>query len=367
MGLAETKRKKKFTPSNFGPSAWSEAAPTSSVGFKLMSSMGWTPGQGLGNDLQGQKDSVKYALKDDLLGIGAKREYGGGLWRGTGEVDDLYRRLDIGGNKPAEDVVEVEEEVTEVSKVRSRWQMKFQVGDTYTSSFSKEGSEVEGTNSAAESSAESSTEKNSRKRKREEDNCKKKKEKRKKGESGKNKDKPDSKKQDDERSEKSSKRRKLKEKARDGKSKRKMEKEARNQLADNMDTDTVLSTVDSGIAASQGPKNDQKSKDKVKDKKEKREQEKREGKQEARKKKERKSEKESSSKKKRKDKPAESKDTEAASSKTNPSTLEPVAESIEAVTESTISRHMHRARFLAMKRASVMDQRSLREILGVTG
>ena len=159
MGLAETKRKQKFAPSNFGPSAWLNAAPTSSVGFKLMSSMGWAPGQGLGNDLQGEKDTVKYILKDDFLGIGAKKEYGGGLWRGTGEVDDLYRRLEVGGNNQTEEVVEVKEEVKEVKKVRIGWQMKFQVGDIYTSSFSKEGSDVEGTNSAAESSAEISVEK----------------------------------------------------------------------------------------------------------------------------------------------------------------------------------------------------------------
>src|SRR5436190_20931832 len=116
-----------------------------------MSSMGWAPGQGLGNELQGEKDSVKYALKDDLLGIGAKKEYGGGLWRGTGEVDDLYRRLGVGGNKPTQEAVEVKEEVKEVKKVRGGWQMKFQVGDIYTSSFSKEGSEVEGTNPVVES------------------------------------------------------------------------------------------------------------------------------------------------------------------------------------------------------------------------
>src|SRR5436190_21391042 len=97
-----------------------------------MASMGWSPGQGLGNDLQGEKDNVKYSLKDDLLGIGAKKEYGGGLLRGTGEVDDLYRRLEIGSNSAIVEEVEVKEEVTEVNKeikIRGGWQMKFQVGD----------------------------------------------------------------------------------------------------------------------------------------------------------------------------------------------------------------------------------------------
>jgi Pin2-interacting protein X1 len=362
MGLAETKRKQKLAPSNFGHSSWSDAAPTSSVGFKLMSTMGWAPGQGLGNDLQGEKNTIKYALKDDFLGIGAKKEYGGGLWRGTGEVDDLYRRLEVGGNKPTEEVVEVKEGIKEVKKVRNGWQMKFQVGDIYTSSFSQEGSEVEGTNSAVESSAESSAEKKSKKRKREDDDGEKKKEERKE-ESNKNKDHCDPKKEDDGRLDETSKRQKSKEK--EEKLKRKMEKKARNQLTDSRGIDMA----DSAIVISPGSGKDKFPGDKAKDKKEKIKEGKKEGRREGKerkKKKESKADKESSSKKKRKDKPAERKDAEIASEPSS-SNLEQVAESIELVTESTIPRHMHRARFLAMKRASVMDQKSLREILGVTG
>ena len=82
--------------------------------------MGWTPGNGLGNDLQGDKDNIKVALKDDLLGLGAKKEYGGGLWRGTAEVDDLYRRLEFGaGNLHPEEEVGVEE-VKEEEESRRR-------------------------------------------------------------------------------------------------------------------------------------------------------------------------------------------------------------------------------------------------------
>jgi hypothetical protein len=361
MGLAETKRKKKFAPSNFGPSAWLNAAPTSSVGFKLMSSMGWAPGQGLGNDLQGEKDSVKYILKDNLLGIGAKKEYGGGLWRGTGEADDLYRRLEVGGNKPTEEVVEVKEEVKEIKKIRNGWQMKFQVGDIYTSSFSQEESEADGTNSTVESSAESSAEKKSKKRKRENAYDKKKKGEKKK-ESGKNKDNPDLKKEDDERLDKSSKRQKFDEKARKEKLKRKMEKKARNQLTES----SGIGMAGSTIVVSSGSDKGNKSKAKAKDKKEKTKEGKKQGKKEGKKEKKERKENKESLLKKRKDKPAESKDTEIVPSKVDSSALEPVAERIEAVSESVIPRHMHRARFLAMKRASVMDQRSLREILGVT-
>jgi Pin2-interacting protein X1 len=170
MGLAEPKRRKKLTPSNHGPSAWSKAAPNSSVGFKLMASMGWAPGKGLGNDLQGEKDNIKYSLKDDLLGVGAKKEYGGGVWRGMGEVDDLYRRLDVGGSpKPAvEEVTEVTE-VKEVVKLRGGWKMNFHVGDTYKSSFSREESEADEATPKPDSSddiSDRTSEKSSKKRKR---------------------------------------------------------------------------------------------------------------------------------------------------------------------------------------------------------
>src|SRR5271170_5234979 len=142
MGLAEPKRKKKFTPSHLGggTSDWTSDSPSSSIAFKLMSSMGWTPGKGLGNALQGEKDNIKVALKDDLLGLGAKKEYGGGLWCGTAEVDDLYRRLEVGAggkSEQQEDGVKVEE-VKEEVKMRGGWKMRFLVGDTYTSSFSTE-------------------------------------------------------------------------------------------------------------------------------------------------------------------------------------------------------------------------------------
>src|SRR5262249_54560378 len=155
---AEPKRKKKFVPSLNGKSVWSSNAAGSSIGFKLMSSMGWAPGKGLGNDLQGEKDNIKYALKDDLLGVGAKKEFGGGVWRGMGEVDDLYRRLEVSDGRTSladeQSKSEVEEKKQDIP-IQGRWKVNFQVGDTYTSSFSREESEVEGVTSAVESSAES--------------------------------------------------------------------------------------------------------------------------------------------------------------------------------------------------------------------
>jgi Pin2-interacting protein X1 len=187
MGLAEVKRKKKFIPSSKTASSWSSSAATSSIGFKLMSSMGWAPGKGLGYDLQGNHDNVKYSLKDDLLGIGAKKEYGGGLWRGTTEVDDLYRRLEVGSisSREHEEVKPEVKEVKEEAKCVGKWQMRFHVGDTYTSSFSESQSEV---NTPQESSsngdeANDGEVKQSKKRKRSEKKLEKKSKKRKTGES----------------------------------------------------------------------------------------------------------------------------------------------------------------------------------------
>ena len=127
MGLAEPKRKKKLIPANSGRTNWENVSAAPSVAFKLMSSMGWTPGKGLGEKLDGEKESLRYLVKDDLLGIGAKKEYGGGVWRGMGEVDDLYARLDVGGSTPKEEEI-MNEEVEEVGRPLFGWKMKFMNG-----------------------------------------------------------------------------------------------------------------------------------------------------------------------------------------------------------------------------------------------
>src|SRR5579871_4877040 len=124
--LAESKRKKKLAPSHHAATSWSKNASEASIGFKLMASMGWAPGKGLGTDLDGEKNNIKYSLKDDLLGIGAKKEYGGGVWRGMAEVDDLYKRLDVGNGSKSEDGVNVTETKVEIEereevKIRGGW------------------------------------------------------------------------------------------------------------------------------------------------------------------------------------------------------------------------------------------------------
>jgi Pin2-interacting protein X1 len=370
MGLAEPKRRKKLTPSNHGPSAWSKAAPNSSVGFKLMASMGWAPGQGLGNDLQGEKDNIKYSLKDDLLGIGAKKEFGGGVWRGMGEVDDLYRRLDVGGSPkpPTEEVTKVIE-VKEEVKLRGGWKMNFQVGDTYKSSFSREESEVEGESSTPESSesrSDGTSEKKSKKRKRDDEDSEKKSSKKEKSESKTKKSKKD-KKEKPVSTEKVKKSKSLKDepkisKATKGKSKKdgnesKTAANAKSSSASEAETDATVNGTDD-IAKERKSKKDRSNKKEEKssskDKKEKK------GKSLKKEKKEK--------KEKSKKKASDSNDIVNSVSVT-PSTLTSNTTGADTSVAETdpVPRYMHRSRYLAMKRASAMDPSALREILGVKG
>lgn len=364
MGLAEPKRRKKLTPSNHGPSAWSKAAPNSSVGFKLMASMGWAPGKGLGNDLQGEKDNIKYSLKDDLLGIGAKKEYGGGVWRGMGEVDDLYRRLDVGGSPkpPVEEVTEVTE-IKEEIKLRGGWKMNFQVGDTYRSSFSREESEVEvatSTPKSSEDNSDSTSEKSSKKRKRDDEGSEKKRSKKEKKEDKSKRSKKD-KTDNADTSEKVKKSKSSKTKKdvleKDG------DQSSRESKAESSTvSDTDASVVVNGTNDSTKKTKDRKNKSIKKEKSSAKE----------------KKVKEKSVKKEKKEKRKKTKtvSSDNVSSVTDrPSTIIAVSTRTETTVSapsetdrsSPVPRHMHRSRYLAMKRASVMNPDALREILGVKG
>ena len=54
-----------------------DADDTSWCGENVWDVYSRSGGVGLdGSDLQGEKNNVKYSLKDDLLGVGAKKEYG---------------------------------------------------------------------------------------------------------------------------------------------------------------------------------------------------------------------------------------------------------------------------------------------------
>jgi G-patch domain len=369
MGLAEPKRKKRLAPSHNAHSTWSKSTAESSLGFKLMSSMGWAPGHGLGQDLQGEKDNVKYSLKDDVLGVGAKKEYGGGLWRGTSEIDDLYKRLEVGAKAgvAGEKVVEkVEEVVEEKVKMRGGWAMRFQVGDTYTSSFSRNVSETE-VSTPAEGTVEEAEvkEKKSKKRKREGEKEEKKKKKSRKI------------KEDGEAETDASataepelppveevipvEEEPKKDKGKKDKSKKELKENKKSKKQPKEETTTA---DEDAIEAVEGKKEKRKDKKSKKDQEDKRTEDKAD-KPTPKKEKETSSKKDKNgSSKKRKDKATS--DTAASSAPSaNPSTHEatPVSDSDGP---SKSSRHMHRARFMAMKKASVLNPDALREILGVS-
>jgi Pin2-interacting protein X1 len=389
MGLAETKRKKKLLPSNHAASTCSKAAPDSSIGFKLMASMGWAPGSGLGSDLQGEKDNVKYSLKDDLLGVGAKKEYGGGVWRGMSEVDDLYKRLDVGSNgskqngEAVEGKVEVlQEEVNEL-KLKGGWKMRFQVGDTYTSSFSREESEAEGMSGASTPAVEEvngdAGQKKNKKRKRDEDGEKKEKEKKPKKEKSvdteEKKSKKSKEKSKDKEAEKLNKEKKEKEKKEkkgtkdksktsvpvpaepEKKKRRKSEKDPATAPSEEQ-ADTKPTTNGVGPTSSDSKK-DKKSK---KDKTEKKDKSASKAAKEPKK---------PSKKDKKKTKSSNSTDSDTTAPISVTASVITVSETIVVPPEedrlSPIPRHMHRSRYLAMKRAATMDKNALREILGVKG
>ena len=313
--------------------------------------MGWAPGKGLGNGLQGETDNIKVALKDDLLGLGAKKEYGGGLWRGTAEVDDLYRRLEVGGvDSQKQEEVKVEEAKPEV-KMRGGWKMRFLVGDTYTSSFSTEVSTAEVSEVEAPSSVEESSGdvKESKKRKRGVENGEKKK--RSKKEKSDKKDNKPKEGVDNAASEPNS---------GIGEVRRKKDKKrSKSDTATSQEQDeVVLAAPISDKTPIATTKKDKKMKKDKKNRKTKSREEKAD---------------EPEKQKKRKDKSKANEavaETPLTSDSKSFSATTPISEPTTVTTpdrSETIPRQMHRARFLAMKRASVMDPNALREILGMTG
>lgn len=314
--------------------------------------MGWAPGKGLGYDLQGEKESVKYSLKDDLLGVGAKKEYGGGVWRGMGEVDDLYRRLEVGATESQnEDVKMNVKEVKEEVKLRGGWSVKFNVGETYTSSFSPSESEV--TTPVPEFSGAESVKK-SKKRKSEDKGKKKAKkaniEKIRESEGVTSKSIA---------TEADVARDSAREHSTEKTVKRKKDRPVTIDITGNV-TSIASETADAVPEARSKKEKSSKEKRKEKGQKEKAE----------------KSKSNTSSKKKRKNQKSNQKAdsaevidssdlTDVVTSTINVSHTGTTSTTESSQVSSSIPRHMHRARFLAMKRASVMDQNALREILGV--
>lgn len=100
MGLAEVKRKQRLVGSARTSNAtWSNDA--SLPGQRLLASMGWNAGEGLGANNTGTNAPITMALKLDNTGIGvdrahreAKAKNPNGVWVGAnGELDALYAQL----------------------------------------------------------------------------------------------------------------------------------------------------------------------------------------------------------------------------------------------------------------------------------
>lgn len=98
MGLSERKNKQKLGPD---PRNSSWASNSSLIGHKLLASMGWEAGKGLGTEGQGMSRHVAVTLKQDNKGVGALRREKeeranptGDVWvGGGGDFGGLLERL----------------------------------------------------------------------------------------------------------------------------------------------------------------------------------------------------------------------------------------------------------------------------------
>lgn len=100
MGLSERKQKQRLVGSSQAKNtAWLE--DTSLPGQRLLASMGWAPGSGLGAAKQGLATHLAASMKLDNKGIGAQRHEREAIqsgkadaWVGSsGDLGSLYERL----------------------------------------------------------------------------------------------------------------------------------------------------------------------------------------------------------------------------------------------------------------------------------
>ena len=90
MGLAAAKTRQRINndPRN---TKWSN--DKNRFAFKLMQKMGWQEGQGLGMDARGQLEHVRIEQKQDLLGIGAKKDNSENWLENTDAFNQLLASL----------------------------------------------------------------------------------------------------------------------------------------------------------------------------------------------------------------------------------------------------------------------------------
>jgi len=113
---------------------WSRT--TDRFGHKILSSLGWAPGTVLGADpssplhTSASSSHIKVVLKDDNLGIGCSKRQAADECTGLGDLQSLLGRL----NGKSQDAVKEEEDVRKTLYVQGKYGMKFVRGGVYVSS-----------------------------------------------------------------------------------------------------------------------------------------------------------------------------------------------------------------------------------------
>ncbi|KAI5805396.1 hypothetical protein DFH27DRAFT_550901 [Peziza echinospora] len=139
MGLAGPKKSTKISadPRNTN---WSN--DTDRFGHKILESYGWTPGSLLGNTASSHhahltsasSTGIKVQLKDDNLGIGAKRGSKDDECTGLDVFQDLLGRLNGKSQDDVEKAAAARMETKKYSIISERYRMKFVLGEVYHSS-----------------------------------------------------------------------------------------------------------------------------------------------------------------------------------------------------------------------------------------
>ncbi|KAK0656709.1 hypothetical protein B0T16DRAFT_344029 [Cercophora newfieldiana] len=356
MGLAGAKNKRKLgnDPNN---TKWSRNTET--FGQKMLKSQGWEPGQYLG--VQGAEHAqwhteansthIRVTLKDDQLGLGAKRNNGDEC-TGLDAFQTLLGRL----NGKSEDVLEAEKKVREDHKLNVYVERKlgtirfvsggFLVGDQVVDTIS-------GKKAASEPSSATESAVTSEEEKEETKSSSKRSKKRKADEGSSDEDEDEKKKAKKEKKDKKEKKRKAEADA-EPSSKDKDKKKSKKRKAEDSD--------DGASDAEQSASRDRDVKESKKERKERREREKREKKERKEKRREEKAASkaatetgdDTSREKKRRKGESDSATTSGVST--------PTASGTSTPTIMSSSRYLSRQRFIAQKKLAFTDTAALNQI-----
>ncbi|TGZ82840.1 hypothetical protein EX30DRAFT_362454 [Ascodesmis nigricans] len=343
MGLAGPKVKTKVgvDPRN---TFWT--SNTERFGHKYLSNLGWTPGTALGDKSSSYHSSghissashtgVKIVLKDDTLGIGAKKGAQDGECTGLLGLEGLLGRLN--GDEEKVKRVQMEEERRKNEWVGGRYGVVFVRGEVWTGEdfsklIKKPGKEKK------EEKAESKEEK-------------KKEKKRKRGDDGESKEKRSRREKSAASEDESRKRSK-------SRSKSKSKTPSGNDESSNEDTSAGADVSEDSSTSKKRKKSEKKEEGRSEESKKEKKKRKKEEKAER---KARKAEKKKRKEKAQKDDESSSSESESETQASGSAT--PVFTAPPQVQKRVlVGRHAVRARFIAAKRSAVMDAAALNEIL----